>query len=137
MTVRFFLITTAVSVLISWCIWLLVIFWVDPSRSTAVGFFLFFLSLFLAVASSAALSGYGLRRVLQPKNLAPYHVRPALRQGVLLGIFLDLLLFLQLQRILRWWVVIIVILLFVSFEIFFSAYDRSSNRYRATEEERA
>lgn len=131
MTIRFFLAGVLTSLVISWGIWLLIINWLDPEETVWLGFALFFLALFLAVASTAALIGYGLRRLLAPGQLSIYRLRPSLRQGIWLGLFFDLLLFLQLQRLLRWWITIIIIFIFLSIEFLFLSYEARSARYRS------
>lgn len=126
MTVRSFLIGTLLALVASWGMWLLIIFWLDPAEAGWIGFALFFLTLFLAVAATSALGGYALRRVVAPQQLAAYRVRSALRQGVWLGLLIDMLLFLQLQRLLRWWITLILIGFFLFIEFFFVSYDRSA-----------
>jgi hypothetical protein len=131
MTVRIFIIGTLITVVLSWAIWWAIVMFLDPVQAGWIGFVLFFLSTFLAVASTAALVGFGVRRLLLPGQLPAYSVRPALRQGLWLGIFMDLLLFLQLLRLLRWWLTLIVIILFVSIEFVFLGYDRTTQKNRA------
>ncbi len=109
----------------SWGVLALIVTWIDPSSSAAaMGFILFFLAMFLAVASMAALAGYVFRSVFLRSQLSAYRVRPALRQGMLLGAFVDLLLFLQLERLLIWWVSAIIVLLFIVIELVFISYDK-------------
>lgn len=135
MTVRTFLIGSLASLIAFWAIWFLIVSWVNPQQAHAVGFLLFFSSFFLATASTAGLAGYGVRRLLVPSQFAAYRVRTSLRQAVWLGLFLDLLLFLQLQRLLRWWVTVIIIILFLSLEFLFLSYEKSVGRHQAAGEE--
>lgn len=128
MTVRIFVLGSFVTTIIAWGVWGLIINWLDPVEAGVVGFVLFFLSLFLAVASTAALTGYGVRRLLLASRFAVRHVRPSLRQGIWLGIFFDLLLFLQLHRLLRWWMSLIIIFVFVFLELLFLSYDAGSRK---------
>jgi hypothetical protein len=128
MTVRVFVIGSLTAAIGSWLLWLLVILYLDPNRAGVPGFFLFFLTLFLAVSSIAALLGFGVRRFIARDILAAYAVRTALRQGVLLGLFLDLLLVLQLVNLYRWWLAVIAIIFFIATEFIFLGYDRSRNR---------
>ncbi|MEX1112406.1 MAG: hypothetical protein WEC84_02995 [Candidatus Andersenbacteria bacterium] len=134
MTVRVFLLSTTASMIAGWAVWLLIINWIDPLRAGAMGFILFFLSLFVAVASTVALAGYGVRRLLQPAQFAAYRVRPSVRQGIWLGIFLNLLLFLQLHQLLRWWIALIIIFVFIFLELLFLSYDRGT-RHNTTHRE--
>lgn len=124
MTVRVFTLGAAATAVLAWAVWLVVLSWLDPVQAGWIGFLLFFLSLFLAVAGSAGLIGYGVRRIINPGQHPTYSVRPALRQGILLGLFLDLLLALQLLRLLRWWIAFILIVLLLSTELVFLSYDQ-------------
>lgn len=128
MTVRVFTIGTALTAFLSWAIWLLIVNYLDPTRAGWLGFLLFFLALFLAIASVASLIGFFARRLVMPQRLPSYAVRTALRQGVLLGLFLDLLLFLQLIRLYQWWLAIFGICLFLFIEFIFLGYDRAARR---------
>lgn len=134
MTLRTFLVGSFSGAVVGWLVWAMIVNWLDPTQAGGIGFVLFFLSLLLAIASTMAIIGYFLRRILASHQLPAYSVRPALRQGLWLGIFLDVLLFLQLFRLYRWWITVIVIVFFVFLELFFLSYDRNARRHRATEE---
>ncbi len=131
MTVRTFLIGSLAGAIVGWGIWALIINWIDPTEAGLIGYVLFFLALFLAIASVVGLFGYTIRRILIPKQMASYRVRPSLRQGIWLGFLFDILLFLQLQRLLRWWISLIIIALFLAIEFFFLSYDKSQSRHRS------
>ncbi|MDA1169446.1 MAG: hypothetical protein O3A36_03855 [bacterium] len=138
MTVKTFILGACATMLASLGILALIILWIDPLSSIAsLAFLLFFLALFLAVASLSALVGYIARSLFLRKQLSAYRVRPALRQGVFMGIFVDLLLFLQLERILVWWVAAIIVLLFIVIELVFISYDKYSAANQGTGEKGA
>lgn len=126
MTIRIFLIGTLVSIAISWGILTLIVTSLDPSEAGVLAFSLFFLGSFLATASTAALVGYGVRRFLVRGQHPAHSVRPSVRQGVWIALLLDILLFLQLLRLLRWWIAFIIVLLFLSLEVLFLNYDRNT-----------
>lgn len=128
MTVRVFFVGSLITTIISWAIWVAIISWLDPLSAGWLGYLLFFLVLFLAVASASGIIGYVVRRIITPQQLSAYAVRVALRQGLLLGLFLDILLFLQLTRLYQWWIAIIVIVLFLSIELVFLSFDRVFNQ---------
>lgn len=133
MTVRLFIIGTLVTALAAWGMWLMIIMWLDPVEAGLYGYLLFFLTLFLGIASLMALAGYGLRRMLVPAQLPAYRVRYSIRQGILLGLFTDLLLFLQRLRLIRWWLVLLLTVVFICTEFFFLSYDHASRRYTKLE----
>ncbi|HZQ45978.1 MAG TPA: hypothetical protein VFC07_03120, partial [Verrucomicrobiae bacterium] len=118
---------------VSGLVWLLIILWLNPAAGGWVGYVLFFLSLFVVLSSVASLIGYGVRRVLLPRQLPAYSVRISLRQALLVGLFTNILLFLQLLRVLQWWLTIILILFFVVIESMFLSYDRAASRHRHAE----
>lgn len=126
MTIKVFIAGTLATFLAASGIFALIINFLDPVEAKSLGFILFFLSLFLSVASAAALLGYGIRRFLFAGQHPAYSVRPSLRQGVWLGLFLDILFFLQLFRLLQWWIAFIIVLLFLSLEVLFLSYDRQA-----------
>jgi len=128
MTVRAFTVGSLLTALSTWAIGLLIVIYLDPTQAGLTGFFLFFLVLFLAIASSSALLGYAVRRYLARRVLATYAVRTSLRQGIILGLFFDVILFLQLIKLYVWWLAVIAIVLFLTIEFFFLSYDRSSRR---------
>lgn len=134
MTVHSFLIGTFLAIVASWTILVMIVVWLDPTQAGPMGLALFFLALFLAVASTSAAIGYGLRRLLNPRQFPAYVVRPALRQAVWLGLLMDLLLFLQLLRLVRWWLFVIIVILFVSMEFIFLSYDISQRKNRESQD---
>jgi len=124
MTVRSFVFGSFITTILAWAIWAAIIMLLDPTKAGLLGYLLFFLTLFLAVASTSGLAGYVIRRIITPNQLAAYTVRISLRQGLLLGLFLDILLFLQLTKIYQWWLIVIVIVLFLTIELIFLSLDR-------------
>ncbi len=135
MTVRIFILGTLITIIVSSGILALTLFGISPNSAAAsFALILIFLTMFLAVSSFAALAGNGARSLFLQNQLPAYRLRPALRQGVFLGMFTDLLLFLQLQRILVWWVAAIIILLFIVIELVFISHDKYSvTNHRAGE----
>lgn len=124
MNIKAFTLGAFIVSIASWGVLYLIINWVDPTTTAAAAFILFFLTLFLAVAATSALIGYMARSIFMRHQLPAYRVRPSLRQGLFLGVFVDLLLFLQLERILVWWVSAIIVLLFIVIELVFISYDK-------------
>ena len=136
MTVRLFGVATMATFLFSTGILVLIVSWIDPtSNASGLGLVLFFLTLFLSIASLFSMLGYGARALVMRHQLPPYRVRPSLRQGVFFGIFVDILLFLQLERILVWWIAAIIILLCIVIELVFISYDQHGTATRGSRAE--
>lgn len=130
MTVRAFVFICLTAALAGGGTWLLVVSYLDPGSAGGLGLALFFISLMLAIASLASLAGYAVRRLVTPSQFGPYAVRTALRQGVIISLFSAFLLFLQLWRLYRWWIAVIVVMLLISFELIFTGYDRSTRHHQ-------
>jgi hypothetical protein len=128
MTVRTFVGLSTAAAAIGWATWGLIVAYLDPDQAGLLGYALFFLALFLAVAASVSLVGYAIRRLVQPQRLAFYAIRPALRQGAMRGIFLDAMLVLQRLRLYRWWVGVIVTVIVVITELIFLSHDLAHRR---------
>lgn len=124
MTVRLFIIGSVLASIISWAVWVAIVGYLDPVRAGWIGYTLFFMAFFLAVASTVTMIGYLVRRIVAPQQLAAYAVRSAMRQGVLVGMFIELLLGMQLARLYQWWLAVIIIILFLVIEAVFYSYDR-------------
>jgi hypothetical protein len=124
MTVRVFIIGSFVTALCSWSVWLAVILFLGPIQAGILGYLLFFLTLFLAVASTTSLFGYLIRRLVAPTVFSAYTVRVALRQGIWLSLFLNLLLIFHLVELYRWWIGMILITIFLVVELVFLSIDR-------------
>lgn len=134
MTIRTFVWGSGLVTVVTSAIWAMIIVWLNPYQAGWIGFVLFFLALFLAIASLASLVGYGIRRLVIAEQLPAYRVRYSVRQGGLLGLLAAVLMGLQLARVARWWLVLIVVVLFVTTEFIFLSYDRAAERYRYREE---
>ncbi|MAF81291.1 hypothetical protein CL628_04735 [bacterium] len=128
MTVRLFVIGSLLAIVVSVGAWGLILTQLAPSQAGGLGFVLFFLSMFVAVASVSGLLGYFVRRLLLRGQLPAYAVRTSLRQGLMVAGFASLLLFLQLIQLYRWWVAIAMIAILGSLELVFLSYDRSNRR---------
>lgn len=128
MTVRTFVVGSSLAALAGGGIWALIITQLDPERAGYLGIGLFFLSLFVAVAGATSLLGYAVRRIIMRSQFPTYAVRTSIRQGMTISLFLTILLALQLGRLYRWWVAIVLVALMVFFELGFLSYDRSHRR---------
>lgn len=129
MTVKVFLFGSILATAVSAAIWLLIVTYLDPARAGLGGFILFFLSLFIATTGVVSLLGYGARLIVMPRQFAAYRVRASLRQGTLIALLSSGLLALQLFRLYRWWLALLMVILFVSCELIFLSYDRSLRRH--------
>jgi Ca2+/Na+ antiporter len=129
MTVRAFITTSLIALVIGGASFAGVVTQLDPEQAGTLGFILIFLSLFITVASAAGLVGYSIRRVLVRRQFPAYAVRTSLRQAITAGAFVSFLLFLQLLRLYRWWIALGLIALLACLEVVFLSYGRSHQRH--------
>ena len=130
MTVRAFITFSALAFVVGSASFAAVVTQLDPDNAQTLGFILFFLSFFTTVASAAGLVGYSMRRVFIRQQFPAHAVRTSLRQAVTVGAFTSLLLFLQLLRLYRWWIALVIIALLASLEVVFLSYGKAQHRHR-------
>lgn len=123
MTLFRYILTIIISTAFCWVAFLLVIFRIDPIEAGALGFIFFYFSLALSLVGTLSLIGLLVRRILYPDELMFRQVAISFRQAVFFAILIIGALFLQSQRLLTWWNIIILIaalsileFLFISFK---------------------
>ncbi len=108
----------------AWTVWIFVIHSIDPVHTALLGFFLFYLSLFVALLGTAVLLGTLVRLWARPTEIAHRQTTRAFRQGILLsGLFLGALVLLSFE-LLRWWSAFLLILFFALIELLFVTQKR-------------
>jgi len=110
--------------LISWLGWVLVINFIDPTSAGLIGFIFFYLSLFLALTGTITIIGLLIRMRITKEEFITKEVEIAFRQGMLFSFLIIGLLFLQSQRLLTWWNIILFILALTILEFFFISFKR-------------
>lgn len=120
MSLSRYLLTMIAATLLCWLAWVLVLININPFGAGLTSFFIFYASLFLALVGSFTLIGFVVR-VWLLKQDEPYfrQVKKTFRHGLLLAALLIFALLLQSQRLLNWWRIILLILVFALLELFF------------------
>ena len=103
MTIRSYIIGMAVSTLLCFGAWILVLINIDPFTANFAGLVLFYLRLFCALIGTFTLIGFYSRVWFSKNEVIFSHVGPAFRQGALLALILVGCLALQSFRILDLW----------------------------------
>lgn len=99
--------------------WFVVVLRLDPFASTNMAVALFFISLFLSLASFFTVIGY-YARVLFNKNEIYYsHVIISLREGILFAVFVSIALIFQIMRVLTWWNMVLLFMAIALLEVYF------------------
>lgn len=109
--------------LLSWIAWLLVVLKLSPYESMTVSLIFFLLTFFIALACTFAVFGFYFRVWISGNEVFYRHINVALRQGVFLAFLSIFSLVLQMMQLLNWLTGILVIIVAVLLEFYFSAKD--------------
>ena len=118
---RQYLLTIAVTALISWLAWGMVVLKLDPYESQSMALGLFFISLFFALIGSFTLFGFGLRQWIGKNKVYYHHLSVSLRQGLLLSFCTLLCIGFLIMGVLKWWNGLLVITIAVLIELYITS----------------
>ena len=118
MTLKKYLMVTALATAVCWTIFLFVSSVINPELTSWLGFLLFYLSLFMAISGTASLIGFLIRFVALKHELAFYAVRIAYRQSFLFALFIIAILVLLSQDLFTWLNLFMLVAVFVIAETF-------------------
>ena len=102
-----------------------IILTVDPETTNSTGFFLFYLSLLLAIVGATAIIGFIARFVIFRHELVITAVKTAFRQSFFFAGFIVAVLFLLSRNLLSWLNLSILIIGLSLLEFFLLSYGRS------------
>lgn len=124
MTLTKYLIYMALGTALSWGGWLVVINKMNPMEAGVPGFVFFYLTLLFALTGSLSIFGFLVRKFLVKGELAFRQVAVSFRQAILFSALVAGSLFLQSQKLLTWWNVILFILLLTVLEFLFISFKK-------------
>lgn len=102
MTLKIYLFIMAAATLLCWGTFVFILKTVDPDVTNRLGFFLFYLSLFLSLSGTAAIVGFLIRFVGLKHELAFFSVKIAFRQSFLFAFLIIAVLFLSAHNLFTW-----------------------------------
>jgi len=126
MPLRLYLLIMSVMTVFCWLVFGYIIWTVNPEATNATGFWLFYLSLFLALSGTAAIIGFLIRFVFLRHELAVGQVKIAFRQSFLFSGFIIAALFLSARDLLTALNLLILIIALSALEFFLLSYGRTS-----------
>ncbi len=117
MTLKNYLIFMGSTTAFLWGLLLFVINLINPESTNLLGFIIFYLALFLALAGTTTLIGFFWRFKIMRKDLAVSAVKTAFRQSFLFSFLVAAILFLLSQKLFSWFnlILLIVILSIIEF----------------------
>lgn len=117
MTIRDYLIGMTASTVLCFVAWGVVVCNTDPGSSGFFVFLMFYLTLFLALASFFSLAGFYFRRKIFENIKEFRQIETAFRQGVFLAVIATGILLLQSQRLLNIYSAFMFVVLMVILEM--------------------
>jgi len=139
MGIRAYLILMTITTIIAWTGWAMVITNIDPETAGLWGFTFFYLSFFLSLLGSFSIIGYVVRFIWSHLALTPgskarrqkqanvYRVSTAFRQALLWSLAITIALTLQSQRLLVWWLMLLLVVVFALIEFTIISLTREKN----------
>lgn len=126
MTLRIYLAIMSLATIVCWTIFVFVMATINPEVTNWIGFFLFYLSLFLALVGSSAIIGFLVRFVGLKRELAFRSVTEAFRQSFLFALLIVGSLFLLSRDLLSWLNLAFLIIGLSVFEFFLISYKKNT-----------
>lgn len=126
MTLKNYLIFMSVTTGICWGAFAFVAGLVDPSRTNWLGFLLFYLSIFLALAGTFAIIGFVFRFIIFKGEIAFRAVKLAFYQSFVFSSFAVILLLLASRDLLTWLNFCLLAIIFLVLEFFVASYSKKS-----------
>lgn len=109
--------------LLAWISWFLVILKLSPRETLGLSLTFFYVTLFIALGATFAVFGFYFRVWLFKNEIFYRHINVALRQGIFLSLITVFCLIFQMMKVLSWWSGMLLILVAVLLEFYFSARD--------------
>jgi hypothetical protein len=109
--------------LLAWIGWLLVLFKLSPYQTLGLSLAFFYVTMFIALSATFAVVGFYFRVWLFKNEIFYRHINVALRQGIFLSLIAVFCLIFQMMRVLSWWSGLLLVVISVLLEFYFSAKD--------------
>ncbi len=126
MALKLYLFIMSAMTAFCWLVFSYILWTVDPETTNGVGFFLFYLSLALSIAGSAAIIGFVARFVVLKRELAVNIVKTAFRQSFFFAGFIIASMILLSKNMLGWLNLSILIIGLSALEFFLLSYGKIS-----------
>lgn len=126
MTVRAYLIVMTCVSIVAWVTWVVVLHAIDPTKTEFFGFFIFYVTLGLALLSSLTFIGTLVRIWFKKNEIIFKQVIRSLRQAILLTVLFLASLALLSTGLFVWWTMILLLVIVVFIEGIFISIGSAS-----------
>lgn len=104
MSIKQYLATMAFATLLGWGVWVLVLFYIDPTVTDIVGFVFFYASLFLSLLGTYSVIALALKVAFIKNDVIIFrHTKKTFKQAFIFSTYLIISLFLLQRNLLNWW----------------------------------
>jgi hypothetical protein len=128
MSLRSYLVVMGLATVVAAATFFLVLFRVDPATAGALGFTLFYASLFMTVVGALSMLGFMARVLMHRTELLSRLVHVAFRQSVLIALLVTGSLLLRAAHLLTWWNSLMFVAVLSLMEFFFLSLERHPAR---------
>jgi len=105
--------------LLCWASFIIVVNTINPFNTAILGFVFFYSSLFLSLIGTLSILGFLLRNLLNKNQFISVQIMTSFRQSIWLALMIVIGLYLQSQKLVAWWNLLILILLMILLEFYF------------------
>ncbi len=109
--------------ILAWIAWIVVVTKLSPYANMELSLMFFYLTFFIAVSCTFTVLGFYFRLWLFKNEIFYKHINVSLRQGVFLSLITMFSLVFQMLRVLTWWSGLLLIVIAVLLEFYFSSRD--------------
>jgi len=127
MTLRKYIIFLSIATIFCWTAWIFVLKYTNPNHAGWMGFFLFYLSLFVSLVGTFSIFGIAIRSLMKKEEVIYKKIDVSSRQSIILSLLIIISLILQSQRLMTWWNFLILLSLMSFIEIFFISHRKFRN----------
>ncbi len=124
MSLKHYLIWMALGTVVAWGAFWGVVNYLDPESAGTFGLLFFYVSIFLSLAGTLTLFGFGWRYWRHPDEVLFRQVSISFRQGSLLGVLVVGVLFLQANQLATWWNLSLLVIFLTLLEFFWLSVRR-------------
>lgn len=119
MALRLYKFGLFVSLCLAGFLWFILFVSVNPAQAPFWIIMLFYITLFIALASVIALFAFNWKVKAGNKEVIYSHIGPTLRQSIFISLFLVSCLFLEQLKVLNWWVASLLIVAMLLLEMYY------------------
>lgn len=117
MSIRQYLAVMAISTLLGWAIWFMVIFYIDPTVADMIGFIFFYAALFLSLLGTYSVIALSIKmKLVKHEEIIFRQTKKTFKQAFIFSSYIIISLYLLQQNLLNWWNFFILTALYLFIE---------------------